>query len=108
MGETFSYERLTEWYQLNRGWKNDPRPALVALYRLQPRPKAAPIAENAAAVEEQVDQQQFRINTMREEFDDQYPGARKKWSELTELERQLQVLRDTAKQLQARPVTNLH
>ena len=102
MGETFSYQRLTEWYQLDHGWKNDPRPALMALYRLQPRNKDAA----SASVEEQVDQQQFRINTMREEFDDQYPGARKKWSELTELERQLQALRDTAKQLQTRPRTN--
>ncbi len=106
MGEIFSYARLTEWYQLDHGWKNDPRPSLAALYRLQPRNKDAPIVENAAVVEEQVDQQQFRINTMREEFDDQYPGARKKWSELTELERQLQALRDKAKQIQARRAPN--
>ncbi|MEI8064352.1 MAG: hypothetical protein WCH84_09840, partial [Verrucomicrobiota bacterium] len=107
LGDAFSYERLTEWYQVNFTKDDEPRPALWTLYRLQPRTKNSLIPESLASVDEKIDKLQFRVRTLRDEFDEKYPGARQKWDEVTDTEKQIRELRDKAKQLQARATPNL-
>ena len=83
------------------------RPALWTLYRLQPRINNSPVTESLAGVEEKIDKLQFRVRTLRDEFDEKYPGARQKWDEVTDTEKQIRELRDKAKQLQTRAALNL-
>ena len=107
LGDAFSYDRLTEWYQVNFTKDDEMRPALWALYRLQPRIKNPPVSESLTGVEEKIDKLQFHVRTLRDEFDEKYPGARQKWDEVTDTEKQIRELRDKAKQLQARPTPSL-
>jgi len=107
LGDAFTYERLTEWYQVSFTKDDELRPAPMALYRLQPRTKNPPAPDSLAGVEEKIDRLQFHVRTARADFDDKYPGARQKWDEITDLEKQLRELRDKAKQLPARSAPSL-
>ena len=107
LGEAFTYERLAEWYTVNFTKDDEPRPAPLALYRLQPRTKNPPKPDSLADVDEKIDRLQFRVRTARADFDDQFPGARQKWDAITDWEKQLRDLRDRAKQLQARVAPSL-
>ena len=107
LGDAFSYERLTEWYQVSFTKDDEMRPALWALYRLQPRRQNPPALESLTGVEEKIDRLQFHIHTLHDEFDEKYPGARQKWNEVADMEKQIRELRDKAKQLQARQIPSL-
>ena len=107
LGEAFSYDRLTDWYQVSFTKDDELRPVPWAIYRLQPRAKNPPVEESLAGVEEKIDRLQFQVRTMRDEFDEKFPGARQKWDDITGTEKQLRDLRDKAKQLQTRPASGL-
>ncbi|MCG3150057.1 MAG: hypothetical protein PCFJNLEI_03524 [Verrucomicrobiae bacterium] len=102
MGEAFRYHSLTEWYQVAFGKNGEMRPTAVALYRLEPRGSHRPAPESRAALEEQVDWLQFRVQMLREEYDDKYPGARQKWEVVISGEQQLRELCVKTQQLNAR------
>ena len=107
LGDAFSYERLTEWYQVGFTKDDELRPVAWTLYRLQPRTKNPPVPDSLADVDEKIDRLQFRVRVARTDFDDKFPGARQKWDEITDQEKQLRELRDKAKQLQARASRSL-
>ena len=87
------------------------RPTTWALYQLRPRNAQLPVTETAAAVDEKIDQLQFRLRLQRDEFDSTYPGAQKALDDIKNNEQQLRDLREKAKRLATRkpalPGTNL-
>ena len=97
LGDTFSYDRLAGWSQASFTKDVELRLTPWAVYRLQPRSKNPPATESLAALEEKIDRLQFHVQTARADFDDKFPGARQKWEAITDLEKQLRELRDTAK-----------
>ena len=97
LGDTFSYDRLTGWSQASFTKEVELRLTPWVVYRLQPRSKNPPASESLTALEEKIDRLQFHVQTARADFDDKFPGARQKWDAITDLEKQLRELRDTAK-----------
>ena len=91
LGDTFAYDSLAEWEDGARG-------STWTLYQLRMRPKES-LAERKSDLEEEIDQLQFKVKTMRAEFDERYPGAQPRWTEITDIEKQLRENRQQLKKL---------
>jgi len=106
LGDAFSYERTTEWLQASYAKNGNMRQTSMTLYRLQPRQVRPPAPESVAALEEKTDQLQFRVKTLRDDFETKYPNAQKALDEIKDNEQQLRELREKIKRLAVRkPVT---
>jgi hypothetical protein len=98
LGNAFQYDRLAEWVDVQRGRDDESRVIPVTLYALHLRVKES-ASNQVATLEEKVDQLQFKVKTMRTEFDERYPGAQARWNEIGDIEKQL---REAQEQLKKR------
>jgi hypothetical protein len=98
LGGAFRYDTLAEWIEVRRPREEELRAAPVTLHALHLRPKETK-AERIEELEEKVDQLQFKAKTLRAEFDEHYPGARDRWNEITDVEKQLRDSQDQLKKL---------
>jgi hypothetical protein len=101
LGGTFRYDPLAEWIEVSRPRGDETRATPVTLYALHPRAKQS-AASRAEELEERVDQLQFKVKTLRTEYDERYPGARDRWNEITDIEKQLRDAQDQLKKLTAK------
>lgn len=103
LGERFSFRPVATWAgPAVATRRNEPRADSWAVYQLAPRATPPSLPNAIAALEEKVDQLQFRARTMRDDFNLKYPGAQEDWAALTETERQLRDARDQLRALQDR------
>jgi len=101
VGEWYRLESVAEWVQFTYTPKEEVRQTGWALYQLHPRELAAP-AGDIAAVEEQVDSTQYRLQQLREQHNEQFPGGQQSWTRVTDTEKELRELQEQLKKLKAR------
>ena len=98
LGGAFQYDSLAEWIEIRRPRNDEPQPSPVTLYAVHLRQKQSK-ADRVAELEEKVDQLQFKAKSLRAEYDERFPGARDRWSEITDIEKQLREAEDQLKKL---------
>jgi hypothetical protein len=98
LGGAFRYDTLAEWVEVRWPRENELRAIPVTLYALHLRPKESK-TQRIEELEEKIDQLQFKTRSLRGEFDERYPGARGRWEEITDLEKQLRAAQDQLKKL---------
>jgi hypothetical protein len=98
LGGAFRYDTLAEWVEIRRPREDESRAVPVTLYALHLRQKQTK-ADRVDELEEKVDQLQFKAKTMRAEYDERYPGARDRWNEVADIEKQLRDAQDQLKKL---------
>jgi polyhydroxyalkanoate synthesis regulator phasin len=92
----FQFVTLAEWIEAKRGPNDQPRQTEWALYSLKLRPKMTR-QEDIAALEERIDELQFRARALRMELEERFPGSTTSWTKVTDLEREIRELQDQLK-----------
>lgn len=101
LSQRFAFEPVARWNEPQGGPRRDPRPVEWAMYRLSPRQPGARPSRAARRVElqEKLDQLQFQIRNLREEFNENFPGAQSQVSKIQDLERQAQEVEEELRRL---------
>jgi hypothetical protein len=97
LGDTFRYEPVTEWLQVQFPKTNETRQTTWVLYRLGLRGASSEGMKTVTGLDEQIDQLQFRLRLQRDDFAAHYPEAQQALTAIKEIEQQLQELRAKAK-----------
>jgi hypothetical protein len=83
--------------------RGDRRPITWALYSIKPRDPAADTnLTTLAQLTERIDLMQFRVQILRSEYDEKYPGAQQSMARINETERDLRDLREQHRRLSRR------
>ena len=99
LGETFRYEPVTEWLQVQFPKSNETRQTTWVLYRLELRAAGDNGTNTVTGLEEEIDQLQFRLRLQRDNFAANYPEAQVALAAIKDNEQKLQELNAKAKPL---------
>jgi 4-amino-4-deoxy-L-arabinose transferase-like glycosyltransferase len=103
LGGNFQFNEVQEWVEDRRNQRAEDHYDTWALYSLKPREIVASPSNAAQAVEEKIDEIQFKLKTTRAEFDERYPGARDQWAAIQDMEKQVHDLEKQLKNLKPNP-----
>lgn len=101
LSRQYAFEPVAAWVEQQTNSRNETRPTEWAMYRLRPRPPGpgpTPAARRAELLEK-IDQLQFQIRGLRDEFQENFPGAQERLAKIQDLERQARDLEEQLKRL---------
>ncbi|MBI4027349.1 MAG: hypothetical protein HY360_20355 [Verrucomicrobia bacterium] len=104
LSDRFAFSNMTEYLEIQTPPKGDPRPTVWSLVAIRPRPpgEAAGKPAEMTALQETIDRAQFRLDHLRTEHNEKYPGAAQSMARINDLEKDLRDLREKQKRLLAK------
>ena len=104
LSDLFEFTLLSECLETRVSPNGDSRTTVWCLSAIKPRQPGAAFDQfsDVPAIQEKVERLQVRLEHMRTEYQDRYPGAAQSWTRITDLEREIRDLRKKNKRLLAK------
>ncbi len=103
LSERYQFQPVAECVDVKQSPKGDLNIAPWSVYELS-RLDADQLAVTRASrgLETKLDQLRFRVEAMRSEYNQQYPGARDSWAKINDVEKQMRDLQEELKKVRAK------
>lgn len=103
LSDGFQFRTVAEPVEVRQNPKGEPQTNSWILCMVEPIDRdVLAAARESKQLEAKLDQLRFRIETMRSEYNQQFPGAREMWSRINDLEKQSRDMNEELKKARAR------